>query len=98
MIAYQSSSGHGINTGDLIASGTISSPPPEQNKGLGTHGCLLEALAIKHELPHVGGKPMSWLEDGDTVKIEGRFKLEDGSRGGFGGVTSLVLPAEYSWQ
>lgn len=97
MIAYQSCAGHGINTGDLIASGTISSPAPEVKKGLGTYGCLLETLTQKHELPAVGGKPMSWIEDGDTVSIEGRFRLEDGSLGGFGGLKSLVLPAEASW-
>jgi len=97
MIAYQSSAGHGLNTGDLVASGTTSSPAPEVKRGLGTYGCLLEALAQKHQLPGVGGNPMSWLEDGDRFTIEGSFRLQDGSRGGFGGVTSVVLPAESSW-
>jgi fumarylacetoacetase len=96
MLAYQSSAGWGINTGDLIASGTISSPAPEIKKGLGTYGCILEVLAQKHELPLVGGSPMSWLEDGDTLKIEGRFKLVDGSFGGFGGSSSMIVPGP-SW-
>ncbi|KIX06977.1 fumarylacetoacetase [Rhinocladiella mackenziei CBS 650.93] len=97
MIAYQSSAGHGIHTGDLVASGTISSPAPELKKGLGTYGCLLEVFAQNHVLPEVGGKPMSWLEDGDTFTIEGWFRTEDGSKGGFGGVTNLVLSAKSSW-
>lgn len=92
MIAYQSSSGWGIETGDLVASGTISSPAPAVKKGLGTYGCLLEVLAQKHELPAVGGTPMSWLEDGDRLSIEGRFKTADGSMGGFGSVWGVVVP------
>lgn len=96
MLAYQSSGGWGLNTGDLVASGTISSPAPEVKKGLGTYGCLLEVLAQKHELPLVGGRPMSWIEDGDTLSIEGRFKTADGSMGGFGGLSSMVVPGP-SW-
>ena len=97
MIAYQSSAGHGLNIGDLVASGTVSSPSPDLKRGIGTYGCLLEGLAQEHQLPNVGGKPMSWLEDGDRFTIEGQFRLKDGSRGGFGGVTSLILPAMSSW-
>ena len=96
MIAYQSSGGWGLNTGDLIASGTISSPAPEVKKGLGTYGCLLEVFAQKHELPLVGGKPMSWLEDGDQLTMEGWFTTSDGSKGGFGGSSSVVV-AGPSW-
>ncbi|KIW99294.1 fumarylacetoacetase [Cladophialophora bantiana CBS 173.52] len=96
-VAYQSSTGHGINTGDLVASGTISSPAPEVKKGLGTYGCLLEALAQKHVLPEVDGEPMSWIKDGDEFTIEGWFNTEDGGRGGFGGLRSLILPARPSW-
>ncbi len=96
-IAYQSSSGHGISTGDLVASGTIASPPPVDKTGLGTYGCLLEAFAQKHVLPSVGGNPMSWLEDGDQVTMEGWFTTKDGKRSGFGGLTNLVRPADSSW-
>lgn len=92
MIAYQSSSGWGINTGDLITSGTVSSPVPDIKKGLGTYGCLLEVFAQNHELPIVGETPMSWLEDGDRLTIEGVFKTSDGSRGGFGPLSSVVVP------
>ncbi|EXJ67937.1 uncharacterized protein A1O5_08551 [Cladophialophora psammophila CBS 110553] len=91
MIAYQSSPGWGLNTGDLTGSGTISSPAPEVKKGLGTYGCLLEVVAQKHKLPAVGGKPMSWLEDGDRLTIEGFFTTADGSKGGFGGLSSVVV-------
>ena len=97
MIAYQSSTGHGLNVGDLVASGTISSPVPEVKSGLGTYGCLLEALAQRHELPKVSGRAMEWLEDGDVFTIEGQFETCDGGRGGFGGVSSMVLPAKSSW-
>ncbi|KAK5047217.1 hypothetical protein LTR84_006739 [Exophiala bonariae] len=97
MIAYQSSAGHGLNTGDLVASGTIASPAPENKTGLGTYGCLLEAFAQRHRLPEVGGKPMSWVEDGDTVTMDGWFMSKDGRMCGFGGLTSIIQPARSSW-
>ena len=96
MIAYQTSGGWGINTGDLVASGTISSPAKELKKGRGTFGCLLESSAQKHELPSVGGQPMSWLEDGDELTIEGWFRTIDGRRSGFGRVSGVVVPGP-SW-
>lgn len=96
MVAYQSSGGWGINTGDLIASGTVSSPVPKLKTGLGTYGCLLESFAQKHELPVVGGRPMSWLEDGDELSIQGWFRTADGRRCGFGRVSGLVVPGP-SW-
>ena len=85
-----------MNTGDLVASGTVSSPAPELKKGVGTYGCLLEVFAQKHELPAVGGRAMSWLEDGDTLTIKGWFKTADGRRCGFGEVSSVVVPGP-SW-
>ena len=97
MIAYQSSAGHGLSTGDLVASGTIASPAPDEKIGLGTYGCLLEAFAQKHVLPEVGGKPMSWIEDGDHVVMDGWFRTEDGRKCGFGGLTNMVLPARSPW-
>ncbi len=57
-------------------------------------GCLLEVLAQNHVLPQVGGRAMEWIEDGDTVTLDGTFTTADGGRGGFGGVTSLVVPAK----
>ena len=97
MIAYQSSAGHGLSTGDLVASGTIASPAPDEKIGVGTYGCLLEAFAQKHVLPEVGKKPMSWVEDGDSITMEGWFKTEDGRRSGFGGLSNSVLPARNNW-
>ena len=85
-----------MNTGDLVASGTVSSPARELKKGVGTYGCLLEVFAQKHELPAVGSRPMSWLEDGDRLTIKGWFKTADGRRSGFGEVSSVVVPGP-SW-
>lgn len=96
MVAYQSSGGWGINTGDLVASGTISSPVQEVKTGLGTFGCLLESFAQKHELPAVGGRSFSWLEDGDRLTIEAWFRTSDGRRSGFGKASSVVVPGP-SW-
>ncbi|KAF2101143.1 putative fumarylacetoacetate hydrolase [Rhizodiscina lignyota] len=95
MIAYQSSSGCGMSTGDLLGSGTLSSPPDkiQEDSKVAGNGCLAEILACKHILPDVGGRPMQWLEDGDGLTIEGWFTAADGTKAGFGGVTGLVVPA-----
>jgi fumarylacetoacetase len=50
----------------------------------------VEIFAAGHILPNVGGKPMSWLENGDRLTIDGWFKTQHGQRAGFGGLSSLV--------
>lgn len=51
----------------------------------------MEIFAAGHVLPDVDGRPMSWLEDGDSLTIEGWFRTPDGTRAGFGALTSLVV-------
>ncbi|PCH05683.1 Fumarylacetoacetase [Penicillium occitanis (nom. inval.)] len=95
MIAYQSSSGCGLHTGDLLGSGTNSSPTPEARDPLSPVGCgcLFEAVSAKIDLPMVAGQKVTWLEDGDRVTMEGWFTTPDGRRAGFGPLTHLVVPA-----
>ena len=59
---------------------------------ISTFGCLSEVNACGQSLPHVAREPLSWLEDGDCLTIEGCFKTEDGSLAGFGPLEGLVLP------
>ncbi|KIV92636.1 fumarylacetoacetase [Exophiala mesophila] len=97
MLAYHSLNGCGLKTGDLISTGTISSPQHDsraQYRGPATNGCLTEVFALGNTLPEVGGKPMSWLEDGDRLTIEGWFRARDGTQAGFGPLTSLIRPAQ----
>ena len=87
-LMHHASSGCAMNVGDLLGSGTISGPEPDQR------GSLLEiswngAEPIELE----GGIRRSFLEDGDSLVMRG-WCQGDGYRVGFGEVEGTVLPAE----
>ena len=87
-LAHHSITGCNMNTGDLLASGTISGPTPD------SFGSLLE-LAWKGEKPIKlpSGEERKFLQDGDTLIISGYCK-GDGYRVGFGEVSGKILPAK----
>ena len=87
-LAHHSITGCNMNTGDLLASGTISGPTPD------SYGSLLE-LAWKGEKPIKlpSGEERRFLQDGDTLIISGYCK-GDGYRVGFGEVSGKILPAK----
>ena len=87
-LAHHSVTGCNMNTGDLLASGTISGPTPD------SYGSLLE-LAWKGEKPIKlpSGEERRFLQDGDTLIISGYCK-GDGYRVGFGEVSGKILPAK----
>jgi fumarylacetoacetase len=73
IVAHHASNGCNLRTGDLLASGTVSGPSPEER------GCLLE-LTWKGSDP-IGlptGEQRRFLEDGDEVVLRGYCE-----RGGF---------------
>ena len=85
MVAHQTSNGCNLNTGDLLATGTISGTTAK------SHGCLLELVKS-------GGAPVKtesgearkmWLEDGDVVRMVGVA----GPGVGFGECVGMVLPS-----
>jgi fumarylacetoacetase len=86
-IAHHTVNGCNLQTGDLLASGTISGPTPD------SLGSMLE-LAWKGtrpiQLPN--GETRIFLQDGDRVTMTG-WCQGDGYRIGFGEVTGRVLPA-----
>jgi fumarylacetoacetase len=86
-IAHHTSNGCNLQTGDLLASGTISGPTPD------SLGSMLE-LAWKGTRPIQlpGGETRLFLQDGDRVTMTG-WCQGDGYRIGFGEVTGRVLPA-----
>ncbi|MCB1182068.1 fumarylacetoacetase [bacterium] len=87
MIAHHTVTGCNLNTGDLLASGTISGPDKE------SRGSLLEITWRGTEpitLP--GGGERKFLLDGDTVTMTGWCE-GDGYRVGFGEVAGTVRPA-----
>ncbi|KAI9149640.1 Fumarylacetoacetase [Paramyrothecium foliicola] len=64
MIAHAASSGSGLRTGDVIATGTVSGPKT------GTYGCLLEETeGGAKPLTLEDGSQRTYLEDGDIVRI-----------------------------
>ncbi|MGD1884982.1 MAG: fumarylacetoacetase [Paracoccaceae bacterium] len=86
-LAHHTSSGCGMNTGDLLGSGTISGP--EKHEG----GSLLELTwGGKAPLTLKTGETRNFIEDGDTLTLTGAAKGE-GYQIGFGTCTGTILPA-----
>ena len=86
-LAHHTVTGCNMDTGDLLASGTISGPDK------GSFGSMLEITWRGTEpvtLP--GGGERKFLLDGDRVTMRG-WCQGDGYRVGFGEVTGCVLPA-----
>lgn len=86
-LAHHTITGCNLNTGDLLASGTISGPTPD------SFGSLLE-LTWRGTKPlrTAGGAERRFLADGDTVSMSA-WCQGDGYRVGFGEVTGTILPA-----
>jgi fumarylacetoacetase len=89
-LAHHTVTGCNLDTGDLLASGTISGPDK------GSFGSMLEITWRGSEpvtLP--GGHERKFLADGDTVTMTG-WCQGDGYRVGFGEVAGRLLPARSS--
>ena len=86
-LVHHSISGCNMQTGDLLASGTISGSEPE------SYGSMLE-LAWRGTRPIQlsDGSRRSFIKDGDTIMLRGGCK-GDGYRIGFGPCDGLLLPA-----
>jgi len=83
-IVQQTVNGCSINTGDLLATGTVS------GSGELEKGCLLEAThGGKKRLLLDRGQERVWLQDGDEVMLTGYA----GPGVGFGECSGILLPA-----
>ena len=85
-LAHHTINGCPVNSGDMMASGTISGPTPD------TYGSMLE-LSWRGEKPVKlnDGKERKFIEDNDTVIMRGH--CQDGNyRIGFGEVSTKLLP------
>lgn len=79
MIAHHTSNGCPLRPGDLIGSGTVSGPQPDQR------GCLLERTWRGTEpLRLPSGEERRFLEDGDEVILRGYAEREGFARIGLG--------------
>ncbi len=88
MLAHHGSNGCNLRPGDLIASGTVSGPGPEQR------GCLLERTwRGSRPLPLPSGEERRFLEDGDEVIFRAHGEREGYARVGFGECRGVVAAA-----
>jgi len=86
LVTHHASNGCNLRTGDLMGSGTVSGPGPEER------GCLLEMTrggATLLQLP--GGETRSFLEDGDEVILRGYCKKDGFATIGFGECRGVVF-------
>ncbi|MEL0212475.1 MAG: fumarylacetoacetate hydrolase family protein, partial [Novosphingobium sp.] len=88
MVAHQTSNGAPIETGDLIATGTVSGPEDE------SRACLAE-ITLGDAAPVVlaDGSTRKMLADGDTLSIHGRAVRDGFVPIGFGECAGTILPA-----
>ena len=88
MLTHHASGGCNLQTGDLIASGTVS------GKEKSERGSLLELTwrgTEPLELP--GGEQRRFLEDGDEIIMKGYCEREGYRRIGFGTCRGRIIPA-----
>jgi len=89
MLTHHASNGCNLQTGDLIASGTVSGREKDER------GCLLELTwrgTEPIELP--SGETRRFLEDGDEIIMKGYCEREGFRRIGFGECRGRILPAD----
>ena len=88
MVAHHTSGGCDLNAGDLLGTGTISTP---DDAGLGSLIELTRGGGRPLQLP--GGETRAFLEDGDEVTLRARAHAEGFRSIGFGRCTGRVAPA-----
>jgi fumarylacetoacetase len=88
MVAHHTVNGCNLQPGDLLASGTVSGPTPEER------GCLLERTWRGAEpLTLPTGETRAFLEDGDVVTLAAWCEADGARRIGFGECTGEVVAA-----
>jgi fumarylacetoacetase len=89
MLTHHASNGCNLNTGDLMATGTVSGREKHER------GCLLELTwrgTEPIELPN--GETRRFLEDYDEIIMKGYCEREGFRRIGFGECRGMILPAD----
>lgn len=89
MLTHHASNGCNLQTGDLMATGTVSGQAKD------ARGCLLELTwRGKEPIELPNGETRRFLEDGDEVIMKGFCEREGFRRIGFGECRGVILPAE----
>ena len=89
MLAHHTSSGCDLQTGDLIGSGTISGPEPDQLASL-----LERTDDGRRPLSLPGGEVRGYLEDGDEVTFTGRCMRDGYVSIGFGECRGTITSSD----
>ncbi len=88
MVAHHTLGGCNLQSGDLLGTGTLSGPTPDQA------AALIELTAGgKQPIVLPNGEQRSWLEDGDMVVLRGWCERPGAARIGFGDCRGTLLPA-----
>ena len=88
LVAHHTVNGCNLASGDLLGSGTLSGPQPEQG------GSLMElSQGGKKPISLANGESRSWLQDGDSIILRGYCQRQGYRRIGFGECRATVLPA-----
>lgn len=88
MVAHHTVNGCSLTAGDLLGTGTLSGPLPEQA------GSLLElSQGGKVPITLSNGEQRTFLQDGDRVRLRAFCQREGARRIGFGDCSATVLPA-----
>jgi fumarylacetoacetase len=89
MVTHHTVNGCNLQPGDLLGTGTLSGPAPDQA------GALIElSLGGKQPIALPNGEKRTFLEDGDAVTLRGWCEKEGAVRIGFGACWGQVLPAK----
>jgi fumarylacetoacetase len=87
LIAHHSVNGCNLEPGDLLGTGTLSGPQPDQA------GSLLElTVGGKQPVKLRSDEQRTFLEDGDAIVMRAWCAREGRARIGFGDVVAQVLP------
>jgi fumarylacetoacetase len=89
MLTHHASNGCNLQTGDLMATGTVSGKSKDER------GCLLELTwRGKEPIELPNGEQRRFLEDGDEIIMKGFCEREGFRRIGFGECRGVILPAD----
>ncbi len=88
LVAHHTVNGCNLRPGDVLGTGTLSGPAPEQG------GSLLElSLGGKQAITLANGETRTFLQDGDTVVLRAYAERLGARRIGFGECRGTLLPA-----
>jgi len=88
LVAHHTVNGCNLSSGDLLGSGTLSGPRPEQG------GSLMElSQGGKRPITFPNGETRTWLQDGDSIILRGYCQRDGFRRIGFGECRGTVIAA-----